>query len=105
VAEGPIDIAQSRLTDFCRRWQVSEMSVFGSAQREGFDPHSDVDLLLSFEDGVRRSLLDLVSMEQGLKALLGCPAYLVMCETVEQSEKYIRRERILESAELVYLKE
>jgi hypothetical protein len=42
-----IRILASWLADFCRRWKVVELCVFGSALRVDFQPDSDLDLLVS----------------------------------------------------------
>ena len=34
---------------FCRKWQIRELSLFGSALRDDFRPDSDVDLLVVFD--------------------------------------------------------
>ena len=39
------DIPQAALDDFCRRWQIAELALFGSVLREDFRPDSDVDVL------------------------------------------------------------
>lgn len=36
-----IPLEQARIQDFCRRWQVVELSLFGSVLREDFRPGSD----------------------------------------------------------------
>ncbi|MFO7742527.1 MAG: nucleotidyltransferase domain-containing protein [Anaerolineae bacterium] len=103
TVEVSLDLPQkSRLTDFCRRWKVSEMAVFGSALREDFGPNSDVDVLVSFEDDARWTLFDLVRMEQELEALVRRPVDLVPRVAVEQSENYIRRKSILDNAAVIY---
>lgn len=75
---------------------------FGSAQREDFGPHSDTDVLVSFEGGARLSLFDLVRMEQELEALLRRPVNLVPRLAVMQTDNYIQRKGILENAEVIY---
>ena len=102
MAELPFTIPEGRLADYCRRWKVAEMAIFGSALREDFGSESDVDVLVSFEEDARWSLFDLVRMEEELQELLGRPVDLVQRPAVEQSENYIRRRGILESAEVVY---
>jgi hypothetical protein len=97
-----IAIPENRLMDFCRRWKVAEMAIFGSALREDFGPDSDIDILVSFNADARWGLFDLVRMEEELTALLGRPVDLVARLAVEQSENYIRRKSILENAEVVY---
>jgi predicted nucleotidyltransferase len=98
-----IEIPRDRLEAFCRKHRVRRLSVFGSVLREDFRPGSDVDLLVSFEEGARHSLFDLVSMQDELQAILGREVDLVERETVEQSENYIRRRHILENEEPLYV--
>ncbi len=45
----PIHINPEKIEHFCRRWKISEFSLFGSVLREDFRPDSDVDVLVSFE--------------------------------------------------------
>ncbi|MBU4398213.1 MAG: nucleotidyltransferase domain-containing protein, partial [Planctomycetes bacterium] len=68
-----------------------------------FRPDSDVDVLVSFARGVHWGLLDFVRMSEELAAILGRKVDLVERQSVEQSENYIRRRYILESAEPVYV--
>ncbi len=75
----------------------------GRRLREDFRPDSDVDLLVSFEEGARYSLFDLVTMQDELQAILGREVDLVEREAVEQSENYIRRRHILQNEEPVYV--
>lgn len=46
-----LEIDGERLADICRRWHVTELSLFGSALTDDFGPDSDIDLLYEFEDG------------------------------------------------------
>ncbi|MBM3266294.1 MAG: nucleotidyltransferase family protein [Candidatus Sericytochromatia bacterium] len=46
-ARVPLDTAW--LADFCERWRISELSLFGSALRDDFGPDSDIDILVEFE--------------------------------------------------------
>lgn len=47
-------------------------------------------------------MFDMVRMEQELAVLLGRDVDLLERKTVEQSENYVRRRAILDSAEVVY---
>jgi hypothetical protein len=98
-----IDIPRDRLDTFCRTHRIRRLAVFGSALREDFRPDSDVDILVTFEEGARHSLFDLVTMQDELEALLGRAVDLVEREAVEQSENYIRRRHILANEEPVYV--
>ena len=98
-----IVLDQERLEAFCRKWDVAELSLFGSVLRDDFRPDSDVDVLVSFAEGARRSLFDLVAMEEELRGILGRDVDLVERKAVERSENYLRRRRILRSAEPLYV--
>jgi predicted nucleotidyltransferase len=39
-----IQLPQEVLEDFCRRWNILELTVFGSALRDDLGPQGDVDL-------------------------------------------------------------
>ena len=65
-----IEIDQERLAAFCRRWKITELSLFGSILRDDFGPDSDIDVLVEFS-GPTPSLLDLGGMQVELSALLG----------------------------------
>jgi len=102
MAEKPIAIPQDEIADFCRRWRVTELALFGSILRQDFGPGSDVDVLVSFAPDARWSLFDLVRMEDELRVILGREVDLVERVAVEQSENYIRRKSILSNLEVVY---
>ena len=98
-----IDIPQKRITDFCRRWHISEFALFGSALRDDFGPDSDLDILVTFAPGADWSLFDHLRMEQELADLLGRKIDLLSKRAVEQSHNCIRRREILNTAEVVYV--
>jgi predicted nucleotidyltransferase len=97
-----IEIPKDRIADFCRRWKVTELALFGSVLRGDFGPDSDVDALVSFAPDARWSLFDLVTMQDELKAILGREVDLVERVAVERSENYIRRKGILSNLEVIY---
>ena len=97
-----IDIPSAALADFCRRWQITELALFGSVLREDFRPDSDVDVLVSFAPEARWTLLDLVQMEDELKGIFGRDVDLVSRRGIEASPNYIRRKAILSSAEVIH---
>jgi len=95
-------IDQSRIEEYCRKWKISEMSLFGSALRDDFTPDSDYDFLVKFAPEAEWSLLDHVRMEMELKELLGRKVDIVSRRAIEQSRNWIRRNAILESTEVIY---
>jgi uncharacterized protein with HEPN domain len=61
-----VEISEKHVTDFCQRWKVRELSLFGSVVGEGFMPDSDIDVLVSFLPDAKWSLFDLIKMEDEL---------------------------------------
>ncbi|MEI7903158.1 MAG: nucleotidyltransferase family protein [bacterium] len=97
-----IAIPQDGVTDFCRRWQIVELALFGSVLRDDFRPDSDVDVLVSFHPHAQHTLFDMVHMQEELERLFGRKVDLVSRRGIETSRNHIRRRAILESAEVVY---
>ena len=97
-----VETSREEIAAFCERWQVTQLAIFGSALREDFGPESDIDLLVSFEEGARHTLFDMVRMEEELKDIFGRKVDLISRRGIERSPNYLRRKAILESAELLY---
>ena len=100
---GKIDILRETIIDFCRKWQVVELSLFGSVLREDFGPDSDVDVLVRFAPDARVGLFDLARMEEELERVFGRSVDLVSRRGVEASRNYLRRRQILDSSEAIYV--
>ncbi len=98
-----VEVSQAALTDYCRRWCITELSLFGSALRDDFHPESDLDLLVSFAPDAEWSLFDHARMQQELAELLGREVDLVSRRAIERSENWIRRDAILSSARILYV--
>ena len=91
-----------RIAAFCRKWDIVEMSLFGSVLRDDFRPESDVDVLVSFTPGAARTLFDLVRMRDELAGIIGRPVDIMSRRGLESGGNPLRRESILASAELVF---
>lgn len=78
-----IEVPRERIEEFCRRWHVTELALFGSVLRDDFRPDSDVDVLVTFDAGFRPSLDDWLDMEDELAASLGRKVDLVEKSRVE----------------------
>lgn len=97
-----LPLSDAELAAFCQRWQITELSLFGSALRPDFRDDSDIDLLAAFAPDARWSLIDHITMERELAELLGRKVDLLTRRSVERSDNWIRRRSILESAESIY---
>jgi predicted nucleotidyltransferase len=97
-----IRLPHEALADFCRRWKIVEVALFGSALRIDFRPDSDLDLLVRFASDAHWSLFDHGRMEEELVELLGREVDLVNRAAIEASPNWIRRREILASARTLY---
>lgn len=95
-------IEEFRLADFCRRWKIRQLAVFGSARRPDFRPDSDVDFLVTFSPDADWSVFEHVTMEGELSDLIGRRVDLISRKAVEASSNWIRREAILKGAEPLF---
>lgn len=95
-------IPKGALAEFCRRWKVIELALFGSALRADFKISSDVDLLVTFAPEAEWSLFDHVKMEQELRAIFQRDVDLVSRRAIERSRNWIRRNNILNTAQVIY---
>jgi predicted nucleotidyltransferase len=92
-------IPQKKVAAFCKRWEVTEFSIFGSALRADFRPDSDVDVLVTFKPDAHISLFDMAQMQIELEALFGRPVDLL--EKAGLRNPYRKRE-ILRTAQVIY---
>lgn len=102
LVERRLKVDEEVLQDFCERWKIKELRLFGSALRDDFGEGSDIDLLVAFEQEARWSLFDHVEMEDELARILDRDVDLVTLRSIERSENPLRRDSILNSAEQVY---
>ena len=58
-----------QIAPFCRRWQVQQLALFGSAARGDAASTSDVDVLVTFKPEAAWSLFDLVDMRDELSRI------------------------------------
>jgi predicted nucleotidyltransferase len=93
-----IDYDKEKLRDFCRKWKVTEFSLFGSVVRDDFGPESDVDVLVTFEEDAPWTLFSMVHMEDELVEIFGRPVDLLTRRSIERSRNPIRRDSILRNA-------
>lgn len=94
---------QVRLADFCHRWKIAELALFGSVLRTDFRPDSDVDVLVTFSEDAEWTLLDHASMQQELSEIFDRRVDLLTRRGIERSHNPLRRQAILSSAQPYYV--
>jgi len=94
-----IEYDRERIAEFCRKWKVSELALFGSVLRDDFRSDSDVDVLVELQPGHGLDLYDWVDMIEELEAIFGRKVDLVAKGGLKNP---FRRREILRTAEVVY---
>lgn len=95
-------IPRDEIARFCRRWQIRELALFGSAVRDDFHAGSDIDILITYDPASDWGLFDHARMKAELETLFGRSIDLVTRRALEQTQNHLLRERILSSAQVVF---
>lgn len=102
-----IELPVEVVSEFCRRWNIAKLEVFGSVLRDDFRPDSDVDFLYTPGPSFCRSLAygpwAHNNMAEELSALLGHKVDMIERAHIENNRNWIRREHILRTAQPVYV--
>ncbi len=93
-----IEIPKERINDFCRKYYIRRLALFGSVLRDDFRADSDVDVLVEFEPG-RVPGLGFFAMESELSEILGRKVDL---NTPQFLSRYFR-DQALSEAEVHYV--
>ena len=96
------DLNSLAIRDFCRRWKIRELSVFGSILRDDFGPHSDIDFLADFGADSDWDLFDQMEMEDELAEIVGRRIDLLTTFGLESSSNRFLKREILSNLERVY---
>lgn len=102
ITKQNIELPKEHIANFCRRWKITELALFGSMLRSDFDSTSDLDILVTFAPEAEWGLFEHVLMEQELMELLGRKVDLLTKRAVEQSNNTVLRNEILSTAQVVY---
>lgn len=93
------EIPHDRIYGFCRRWRIKEFAIFGSTLRDDYRPESDVDVLVTFQDGAPWGLFEIMEMTEELQEIFGRKVDLVEKEALRNP---FRRHEILTQCQVVY---
>ena len=98
VSVGPVEVDEISLADLCRRYQVRELALFGSAARGEARTDSDIDLLVEFLPETHIGLMDYAGLMLDLSKLLGRKVDLVS----KNGLKPLIRASVLSEMRLLY---
>lgn len=97
-----IPINQDTIAEFCWRWGLTELALYGSVLRDDFGPMSDIDVLVSIAPDRTCTMFDLVRMAEELEGIFGRAVDIQARRGIEQSRNEIRRQEILSSVEVIH---
>jgi uncharacterized protein len=91
------------LIDLCKRHKVKELYIFGSVLTDKFNKHSDIDLLVQFENiDVLMYFDNYMDFKEKLESLLGRPVDLLENQAIRNP---IFRTVVDHNKKLVYERE
>ena len=102
-----LELPLQQIADFCHRWGIARLEIFGSALRDDFGPESDLDFLFTPGPNFQREKAygpwahDYMAEE--LAALLERQVDLIERARIEHMDNWIKRRHILRTAEPVYV--
>jgi predicted nucleotidyltransferase len=94
-----IDLPKKKITEFCKKWNIIELALFGSVLTDNFGADSDIDVLVTFSYDCGYSLFDLAQMQIELENILAHEVDLV--EKAALSNPF-RKQSILNNMEVIY---
>jgi len=93
-----IQLDPEYIAEFCKRNQIRKLALFGSVLTDRFQPESDIDILVEFQEEARVGLFALAGMEIELTEKLGRKVDL---RTPKELSRYFRDE-VVRGAEVQY---
>ena len=102
IVRNRLGVEPEQIAEFCRKWRIKELSLFGSALTDEFREDSDVDLLVTFQDP-NRSVgawgSELQDMQDELQVMFGRKVDFVEKRLVKNP---FRRHHILTTRKVIY---
>ncbi len=97
-----IDLNSHAIHEFCRKWKIKELCIFGSILRDDYRPDSDIDLLADYEQDAEWDLFDHMEMEEDLGQIVGRSVDVLDRIGVETCRNRFLKSEILSSIEPIH---
>ena len=97
-----LGVEPKRIAEFCQKWKIISLSLFGSIVRGELQPGSDIDILVTFSNDANWTMFDHFKMEEELSNILGREVDLVNIKALEENQNPIYQREILNSARQIY---
>lgn len=94
-----MDVKNSYIKDFCNKYNIKKLSLFGSAVRNELMADSDIDILIEFGSRSIPGFFGLIKMEKELSAIFNNKK--IDLRTINDLSCYIRDD-VVREAEVLY---
>lgn len=92
----------AELANICAKWQINQLSIFGSFARGQARADSDIDLLVVFAPTAQIGLLDHVRMQRDLESYFGRPVDMITQSALDRMSNSARKEDIVKHLKIIY---
>lgn len=93
-----IQSSKQKIAEICRRYQISELSLFGSQARGDFTEKSDFDFLVEFSPEANIDYFELFKIQEELENLLDKKVDIVP----KKGLRTLIRQNVLSDAKVIY---
>jgi len=97
-----INFNRHELDLICQKWNISELSFFGSVIRDDFSDNSDIDILVEFHPDAIITLSKFERIRIEFENFFGRKVDLVSKRAVVESRNAIRKNAVLSSFRVIY---
>src|ERR1700689_1665113 len=97
-----LPIPSGQIAEFCQRYQIVELALFGSVLRDDFGPNSDIDFLVTYAPDKRWQPWGDLPEQAEMEALLGRKVDWITRKMIEATANPIFRRAVLSEAEVIY---
>ena len=100
LCKNGLSVEQSKIENICKKFNIIELSIFGSAIRKDFRPESDIDLLVTYKPKSKITLFDEADLSNEFSELFNREIDIV---DIRGLRNPIRKEQILANREIIYV--
>lgn len=90
--------SRQKIAEICRKYQISELSLFGSRVRGDFSEASDFDFLVQFQPDAQIGFITLGKIQDELEKIVQTPVDLVPKDGL----KPLIKQTVLSESEIIY---
>lgn len=102
-----LNATPEQIAEFCEKWQIEELALFGSVLRDDFraegDDPSDIDVLYTLVPHVQYGF-QIFDIKEQIEALFSRKVDFISRNAIQSSRNWLRRQTILNSEQVIYAK-